>query len=131
MIELVGLLKKDNKTIEIISEKQIGYIIDLINLIMDQKINARQGKVVMQEIYKDSLDPIQSIKNHGFKQIVNPNEIAALLQPIIDSNKDIVSQYDKRPERVEKMILGLLMKQTQGQANPVISTQVLRQLIKK
>ncbi len=131
LVELVGLLKKDNKTIESITNQQIQYIIDLIDLIMSQKINARQGKVVMQEIYRDNLAPQESVRNHGFKQIMDPKEIAKLLHPIIENNKDMVSQYKQRPERVEKMILGLLMKQTQGQANPVIAAQVLRQLIKK
>lgn len=129
LVELVGLLKKDNKTIEAVDASKLANIVKMIKILQAGKINAKQGKTVIAEIYKDNLDPEEIIKKHGFKQITDENEIQKLLLPIIDKNLSMILKNKDRPERVEKMLLGQLMKDTQGQANPVISTDVLRKLL--
>lgn len=131
LVELVGLLKKDNKTIESISETKIDKIIKMIGLLKDGKINAKQGKTVIAEIYRDDLDPEEIIKKHGFKQITDPKELEKLLRVIVDKNMAMVLKNKDRPERVEKMLLGQLMKETQGQANPVMATNVLRLILQE
>lgn len=131
LVELVGLLKKDNKTIESVSETKINKVIQLIKILAEGRINAKQGKTVIAEIYKDDLDPEVSIKNHNFKQITDSREIEKLLLPIIEKNFAMILKNKDRLERVEKMIVGQLMKETQGQANPVISTNVLRLILEK
>lgn len=131
LVELVGLLKKDNKTIESINDGALDKIIKMISLLNQGIINAKQAKTIIAEIYKTNDEPETIINKFGFKQITNPNEIEKLLLPIIENNKVIIEKNKDRPERVEKMLLGLLMKETKGQANPVISTEVLRKLIKQ
>jgi aspartyl-tRNA(Asn)/glutamyl-tRNA(Gln) amidotransferase subunit B len=54
-----------------------------------------------------------------------------MLKEIIAANPNVTKQYQQRPERVEKMFIGLLMKQTKGQANPIKSINILRSLLKK
>lgn len=129
LVELVGLLKKDNKTIEQVSPLKITYIIEMIKLLQKGSINAKQAKTVIAEIYKDELAPDVIIKNHNFKQIVDPVELDKMLRVIIDKNFSMVMKNKDRPERVEKMLLGQLMKETQGQANPVVATEVLRKIL--
>lgn len=131
LVELVGLLKKDNKNIESVSNKKLQYIIDMIKILAKGNINSKQAKTVIAEIYKDEIDPETIIKKHGFKQIVDANELEKLLRVIVDKNIAMVEKNKDRPERVEKMLLGQLMKETQGQANPVIATNVLRMILNK
>lgn len=131
MVELIGLLKKDNKTIESIEQVKIERIIKMIKILVAGKINSKQAKTIIAEIYKSDLEPEAIIEKFGFKQITDKNEIEKILVPIIEKNKDMILKNKDRLERVEKMILGLLMKETRGQANPVISTEVLREMLKK
>lgn len=131
LVELIGLLKKDNKTIEKVSSNKIKEIINMINLIKEGRINSKQAKVVIAEIYSTDQTTTSIIEQHHFKQITDPAEIEKLLTGIIAKNENMVKQYTERPERVEKMMIGLLMKETGGQANPVVSAEVLRKLLKK
>ena len=50
---------------------------------------------------------------------------------IISSNPKLINEYDTRPEKVEKMIIGKLMEMTKGQANPVLSMSLLKNILKK
>jgi len=131
VVELAGLLKKDNKTMESISEAKINNLIEMINLLKEGKINSKQGKTILAEIYKTDATAKEIIEKLGFKQITDKNELSKIISGIIAKNENVTKQYSERPERVEKMILGLVMKETHGQANPVISTEVLRELLKK
>lgn len=131
LVELVGLLKKDNKTIETVSLSKLEHIIEMIKIVQQGKINSKQAKTVIAEIYRDDKDPEAIIKAHGFKQITDPKELETLLRAIIQKNFAMVLKNQDRPERLEKMLLGQLMKDTQGQANPVISTNILRNILRE
>ncbi len=131
MVELIGLLKKDNKTIESIDSTKIDNIIKMIKILLEGKINAKQSKTIIAEIYKSDLGPEEIIKKFGFKQITDEKEIEKILVPIIEKNKDMILKNKDRLERVEKMIIGFLMKETKGQANPIVSNKVLKELLKK
>jgi aspartyl-tRNA(Asn)/glutamyl-tRNA(Gln) amidotransferase subunit B len=73
----------------------------------------------------------QIVDRLGYKQIIDEDFIRTQLQEIINNNHEVVSQYTTRPERVEKMFIGLLMKQTKGQANPILATKILKELLNK
>ena len=43
----------------------------------------------------------------------------------------MISQYEDRSERVEKFFIGMVMKETNGQANPNVCLEIFIQKIKK
>jgi aspartyl-tRNA(Asn)/glutamyl-tRNA(Gln) amidotransferase subunit B len=131
LIELPPFLKQDNKAFSDIQLSFLDNIVELISLIEKNVINGKQAKVVFEKMYTTNKLPSLLIDELGFKQIIDENLIKNTLQKIIDSNKTMLDQYESRPERIEKMFIGLLMKETKGQANPVIATKILRNLIKK
>jgi aspartyl-tRNA(Asn)/glutamyl-tRNA(Gln) amidotransferase subunit B len=102
----------------------------MIKLIQDNKINGKQAKLVIEEIYKNNENIDSIIKKLNLIQITDENSIRDILSNIIKNNPDIVSQYKERPERVEKFIFGLLMKETKGQANPIVAKNILINLLK-
>lgn len=130
LIELPPLLKEKNETFIDIKNTFLDNIVELILLIQDNKINGKQAKVIFENMYKTNESPSDLITKLGFKQLTDDVAIEKILQEIIDSNKEMLNQYLARPERVEKMFIGLLMKQTKGQANPLIAIEILRRLIK-
>ncbi|MGZ9756519.1 Asp-tRNA(Asn)/Glu-tRNA(Gln) amidotransferase subunit GatB [Mycoplasma sp. 4423] len=64
------------------------------------------------------------LDQHQLKQISDPKLITNYLQAIIENNSALVSEYLNRPEKVLKFVLGNLMKQTNGQVNPIISNEI-------
>lgn len=131
VIELVALLKKKNADLATVSQQVIDYIIKMISLIFEGKINGKQAKTIFEKIVNESKDPEKLIDELGFKQITDEKQIEDLLTKIVEQNKSMLDQYNDRPERVEKFFIGQLMKETHGQANPVVSMKVLKRIINK
>ncbi|MDE6563090.1 MAG: hypothetical protein K2J98_02280, partial [Malacoplasma sp.] len=49
----------------------------------------------------------------------------------ISENEKMLSQYNDRPERVEKFFIGMVMKDTNGQANPTVVTKLFKEILNK
>lgn len=128
---MVGLLKKDNFPIKNFPKAKIDQIITMLKILKEGKINNKQGKKIILEIYKtnDSVEYI--IDKFNFKQITDEKVLNSLLTQIISSNSKLVDEYSLRPERVEKMIIGKLMEKTKGQANPILAMSLLKSILKK
>lgn len=129
VIELVALLKKQNKSIESISDSIINNIIEMIKLLNNGDINGKQAKTIFEKIVTEQKEPRKLIDELGFKQITDEKVIEKHLQDIISKNKIMLDQYKERPERVEKFFIGQLMKETKGQANPVVSMKVFKKIV--
>ena len=128
-IELIGLLKKDNKSYIDITDDLIRNLSLMIKLLIEQEINGKQAKVILECIYKENKNPHDIIKELGFEQIKDPKIIRDILIKHIEANPEMLQSCYDRPERGEKFFIGMLMKDTNGQANPVISYQILKDII--
>lgn len=128
-IELIGLLKKDNKSYIDITDDLIRNLSLMLKLLIEQEINGKQAKVILECIYKENKNPHDIIKELGFEQIKDPKIIRDILIKHIDANPEMLQSCYDRPERGEKFFIGMLMKDTNGQANPVISYQILKDII--
>jgi aspartyl-tRNA(Asn)/glutamyl-tRNA(Gln) amidotransferase subunit B len=106
-------------------------LIVVIELLMQGQINGKQAKVLFEQIFLTNKDAATLIRELGFEQITDKDIIHKYLKQYVDDNANMVEQYNLRPERVEKFFLGLLMRDTKGQANPNIAIEVLRKIIKK
>lgn len=130
-IELIGLLKKESKSYCDIDDKLIDNISEMLNLLISQDINGKQAKIILEHIYKENVNPKIIIKKLGFEQIKDPKIIRDILLKHIDANPEMFHSCYDRPERGEKFFIGMLMKDTNGQANPVISYEILKQIIEE
>ena len=128
-IELIGLLKKDNKSYIDITDDLIRNLSLMLKLLIEQEINGKQAKVILECIYKENKNPHDIIKELGFEQIKDPKIIRDILIKHIEANPEMLQSCYDRPERGEKFFIGMLMKDTNGQANPVISYQMLKDII--
>jgi aspartyl-tRNA(Asn)/glutamyl-tRNA(Gln) amidotransferase subunit B len=129
VIELAALLKNDNKTYKSISHEMCNRFIEMFKLIEEGKINGKQAKTIFNKIYTTSKSAEELVKELGFIQITDESVIKKYLLSYIEQNQTMLAQYKERPERVEKFFIGLLMKDTKGQANPIIAINILKLLI--
>lgn len=127
----MGRINKQKLQLELINPKWFDNLTDLLVLIKGEDLNQKQAKVVLDEIIKTDETVAEIVDRLKMKQIKDEQEIIALLEPIVLENLAILKDYDQRKERVEKLLIGLLMKKTNGQANPNVSIKVLTELIQK
>ncbi|WP_338955801.1 Asp-tRNA(Asn)/Glu-tRNA(Gln) amidotransferase subunit GatB [Spiroplasma endosymbiont of Polydrusus cervinus] len=104
-------------------------LVEMITLINTNVISNKQAKMVLQRILVEDYSPTKIVAELGLKQVSDPTEIKAIIEPVFAANLEILAQYEQRPERVIKFFMGELMKLTKGQVVPEIGQQVVLELI--
>ncbi|MCF0217774.1 MAG: Asp-tRNA(Asn)/Glu-tRNA(Gln) amidotransferase subunit GatB [Malacoplasma sp.] len=130
-IEFMGWIKKNNAKIESVSDFQIKELAKLITYIKDQSINAKQGKEIVRLLVETNKEIDLIIKENNFLQITDEKILKPILVKLIAENQRMVDQYETKKERVEKFFIGMVMKETQGQANPNVVNKIFNELIAK
>ena len=103
---------------------------DMIKLILDGKINGKQGKQVLEVMMDSGKDANTIVSELGMTQISDSEEIRKIVLNIINENKNLVDDY-KNGKNVFGFIVGLIMKNTNGKANPVVTSKVLQEELNK
>jgi aspartyl-tRNA(Asn)/glutamyl-tRNA(Gln) amidotransferase subunit B len=100
-------------------------IAKLVEFILDGTISGKIAKLVFEEMYKKSLDPETIIKEKKLMQISDRLTITRICEDAIDESKKAVIEYKSGKKRAILAIVGLVMKKSNGQANPQIVNEVL------
>ena len=123
--ELFGRL--NNANLEItdspVAAAQLGGLIDLI---ADNTISGRIAKDVFAEMFDSGRDAAAIVEEKGLKQITDTGEIEALIDQLIADNPEQAEQYRQGNTKVAGWFTGQAMKATQGQANPQMVNQMLK-----
>lgn len=105
---------------------------DLINLINQKKVNDKQSKTILENIFKDDkFSPTQLVDRLNIKIIDDENDIEKLILEIFANNENMVKDYNINPSKANKFFMGQLMKITKGQVNPVTAQNLINKLIKQ
>jgi aspartyl-tRNA(Asn)/glutamyl-tRNA(Gln) amidotransferase subunit B len=129
VVELAALLRTNNNSYGELTDEFLKQAIELLLLISGEEINGKQAKIVFEHMYKTNKNATVLIEELGIKQIKDPSVIEKFLKIYIEENPEMLAQYRQRPERVEKFFIGLLMRDTKGQANPTIAIELLKKLL--
>jgi aspartyl-tRNA(Asn)/glutamyl-tRNA(Gln) amidotransferase subunit B len=87
-------------------------------------ISGKHVKTIMPILIDENKSVKEIIKSENIVIISDPVFLKNEIIKIINSNPQVANQYSERPERVVKFILGMLMKNTKGQSNPVIASEI-------
>ena len=131
VVELLNYLKANNSSCDKITDEQINLICEMIKLLVSQDLNGKQAKIVFPIMLSERKSPQAIMEEKNLVQIKDPKVLREQLLKIVDANIKMLEQYETRGERVLKFYLGMLMKETHGQANPVVANEVLLEIIKE
>ena len=98
---------------------------------MDETISSKQAKEVFERMWENKENPRDIIENEGMKQISDINELDKIVDNIIKNNYKSVEEYKSGKDKLLGFFVGQVMKATQGQANPKVINQILKEKLKK
>ncbi|WP_338822850.1 Asp-tRNA(Asn)/Glu-tRNA(Gln) amidotransferase subunit GatB [Mycoplasmopsis felifaucium] len=107
------------------------YIEEAIKQLDLENISGKSFKALVPLLVDFDGDLVQLINDNNLNQISDKTTITNWLTEIINNNENTVSEYNERPERVMKFILGNLMKVSGGRVNPNIANTILVELLNK
>ncbi len=110
------------------SKIQPQYFLDLFNAMQESQISSTVAKQVIVQSYQNGENPIQIAKREGLLQLSGSDEIEKIAKIIIEQNPKAVSDYQKNPASIG-FLLGQLMKESKGAANPSVAKTILEKLL--
>ena len=123
--ELFALL--NNKNLEIskspISAKNLAI---LINLIKNGTISGKIAKTVFELMIDGDKDPQKIVEEKGLKQQSDPKALEALIDKIINDNREKAIEYKQGKEKLFGFFVGQAMKVSGGKANPQLINEILK-----
>jgi len=128
--DLQGLLKGGSVTSRdfLITPENFA---EFITLIYQGEISSKIAKTILAEMFSSGADPSHIIKEKGLAQITDEKEIEKIIKEVISKNKKAVEDYKKGKENAFQYLIGQIMAQTKGKANPQIVRSVLSKLLTK
>jgi aspartyl-tRNA(Asn)/glutamyl-tRNA(Gln) amidotransferase subunit B len=90
----------------------------LINLITAGEITEKIGRIVLENMFKTGNNPEAIIKDKGLKPIQDDRVLEKILNEIISQNPQVVAQIKDGKTKLIDFLIGQVMKETTGKANP-------------
>jgi aspartyl-tRNA(Asn)/glutamyl-tRNA(Gln) amidotransferase subunit B len=111
---------------------KVHTFVSLITLFTNGTLTSRATKdILLLSMTTDiDIDPEMYAKEHGMIQQNNADDLRPLLMRIITDNPTVVEEYKAGKESVLQFFLGQIMKETKGSANPKMSLEILKELLK-
>ena len=106
-----------------------GNLSKLINLIKDGTISGKIAKTVFEQMMEGDKDPKKIVEEKGLKQESDPKALEALIDKVIDDNRDKATEYKSGKVKLFGFFVGQVMKETQGKANPKSVNEILKDLL--
>ncbi|MBI5418259.1 Asp-tRNA(Asn)/Glu-tRNA(Gln) amidotransferase subunit GatB [Candidatus Poribacteria bacterium] len=103
----------------------------LIKLIDAGTINGKIAKNVFEEMLKTNKDPEQIVNEQGLTQVSDGNVILKIAEKVIANNPKSVEDFKNGKDKAIGFLVGQIMKETQGKANPASVNTILKSLLNK
>lgn len=125
MGDLSRLLKANNCSFDNspVSARQLA---ELLNLIRQGEISGKIAKAVLEEIYNTGKDPETIVKEKGLVQLSDEGQLEKIISEVIANNPKSVEDYQAGKQNAIGFLIGQVMKETKGQANPGLVNKLLQ-----
>jgi len=119
MVELLRLLNANN--IDIRESKLLpSHLAELLILMDKGAISGKIAKTVFEEMFARGKGAAEIVEEKGLLQISDEGELAAIIDGVIADYPQVVEDYRSGTKKALGFLVGQVMKQTQGKANPKI-----------
>ena len=101
----------------------------LINLVDKGDINLSTAKKVLNEMFESGKDAEVIVEEKGLKQMNDTGEIKVIVEKILNDNPQVVEDLKGGKKKAAGFVVGQVMRQTKGKANPGIVNQLINEIL--
>lgn len=102
------------------------HLASLVKLIDDSTISGKMAKTLFDEMMDTGKRPEDIVKEKGLKQVTDISEIEKMVDLVIANNPESVADYKNGREKALGFLVGQVMKESRGKANPQLVNDILR-----
>ena len=104
---------------------------EMIALIQDGTISSKIAKQVFKATIETGAEPKVYVEEKGLVQLSDPAKLIPIIDDILDKNTQSVDDFKNGKDRAVGFLVGQIMKQTRGKANPTVVNELLVAELKK
>jgi aspartyl-tRNA(Asn)/glutamyl-tRNA(Gln) amidotransferase subunit B len=106
-----------------------AHLAELIALIDKGTISTTGAREVLDEAFNTGKSPAAIVQEKGLAQIGDADALTAAAKEVLAQNADAAAKYRAGNEKVLGFLVGQLMKQSKGRANPQIAQEIIKKLL--
>lgn len=125
--QLVGFLNSQEKTID--EAPSIEHVLALVDAIDKGTISGNAGKAVLEKMVATGKTADVIIKEEGMGQISDTSAIEGFVKEAVEKNPKALEDFKNGKQQALGAIVGYVMKQTKGQANPAVVQEILKKFL--
>ena len=110
-----------------IKAKDLGKLLQLVG---KGEISGKMAKSVFEEMFATGEDPELIIKKQGLAQISDEDTLDGIINTVLAANPQSVQDYHSGKKKALGFLVGQIMKETKGQANPQLVNKMLEEKLK-
>ncbi|WP_314589397.1 Asp-tRNA(Asn)/Glu-tRNA(Gln) amidotransferase subunit GatB [Paenibacillus terrigena] len=103
---------------------------EMIGLIEKGTISSKIAKTVFKEMIDSGKAPQAIVEEKGLVQISDEGAIKAIVDKIVEANPQSVEDYRAGKDKAIGFLVGQVMKESRGKANPALVNQLLAERLK-
>lgn len=124
MVDILGYLNKNSlKLTDLKFHKD--QLVSLLNVLQAGKINSKQAKEVLSEMFASGKDPLSLIKEKGMEQISDSFAIEKMVDEVLSKNEQSISDWQRGKDHALGYLVGQVMKASKGKANPSLAKEMI------
>ena len=127
--DIAGYLNKNIVSIEdtkLTKEK----FIELINMLKNEQLSSKQAKQIIPYLLETDKNISSLIEELGLVQITDNTKLQEIINNVLNNNQESVNDYKNGHENALKYLMGQIMKESKGQANPKLVNELLIENLK-
>lgn len=128
--DFLALLKEKSASVSeiMITPENMG---ELLLYIAEEKISGLVAKQILREMFAAGEDPADIIEKLGLWQISDAEDLGDIAGHIVKENPKAVGDYKKGKEASLQFLVGQVMKESRGKANPKIIRGILVKILRE
>jgi aspartyl-tRNA(Asn)/glutamyl-tRNA(Gln) amidotransferase subunit B len=113
------------------SQLKPEHVREIVAMVQDGSTNTTTAKSVLETAFGSGKSPRAIVEEQGLTQITGADEISGAVSQVIAANPKPVADFRGGKEPAIKALVGLVMRETRGRANPQLAEQLLRDELTK
>ncbi len=101
----------------------------LLKLVEDGEVGAKSAQSVLEVLFSEGGEVNAVVDRLGLRQVSDTGELKPLVERLIAENPAVVEQFKEGKGKALNVLVGKVMKETKGAANPALTRQKFEELI--
>lgn len=124
--KLLALLNESGQTIADCKVTPENFA-ELISLLYINKIGSKVAQDVLKIMFAKGSDPSQVVEEQGLSQVSDEGELDKIVEKVISENEKPVADYKNGNENAVQALIGRVMAETKGKADPSVVMKILKE----